>query len=68
VEYKKPTADATVVRRYVNGMVDNHLRKAKELNGGTKYTIQNPGTRTKKSGGLDTSVLPQEVVNMLNDK
>jgi hypothetical protein len=29
--------DDSGLQRYVNGMVDNHLRKAKELNGGTSY-------------------------------
>lgn len=37
VTFGKDTSDADDVRRYVNGMIDNHIRKAKELNGGSKY-------------------------------
>lgn len=37
VAFSKPLADSAAVRRYVNGMIDNHLRKASELNGSTKY-------------------------------
>jgi hypothetical protein len=39
--------DINQLRRYVNGMVDNHLRKAKELNGGTTY--HTTGTRKAKT-------------------
>jgi hypothetical protein len=34
------------IRKYVVGMVKNHLRKDKRLNGGTKYEAKNPGSRT----------------------
>ncbi len=33
------------VRSYVLGMINNHLRKDKRLNGGTTYTPKNPGSR-----------------------
>lgn len=33
------------VKGYTGGMVSNHLRKDKRLNGGVKYEIQNPGSR-----------------------
>ena len=33
------------VKSYTTGMVSNHLRKDKRLNGNTKYEIQNPGSR-----------------------
>lgn len=41
----KHTTEAQV-RSYVSGMVDNHFRKDKRLNGNTKYEIKNPGSRT----------------------
>lgn len=41
--FNKDTSDSKVLSRYVNGMIDNHFRKAKELNGGLKYTPANPG-------------------------
>lgn len=43
VDYSGDTSDQKTLRRYVNGMVKNHFRKAKELNGGVKYTPSNPG-------------------------
>ncbi len=33
------------VKSYTSGMVSNHLRKDKRLNGGTKYETKNPGSR-----------------------
>lgn len=33
------------VKSYTTGMVSNHLRKDKRLNGNTKYEIKNPGSR-----------------------
>jgi hypothetical protein len=33
------------VRKYVVGMVNNHLRKDKRLNGGVKYEAKAPGSR-----------------------
>ena len=38
-----------LVRQYARGMVQNHFRKDTRLNGGTKYQIQNPGSRTGTS-------------------
>lgn len=37
------------VRSYVVGMVNNWHRKSKELNGGTTYVPQNPGSRQGSS-------------------
>jgi hypothetical protein len=34
------------VKSYTSGMVSNWLRKDPELNGGSKYTPKNPGSRT----------------------
>ncbi len=47
ITYNKDLADDKAVRRYVNGMIDNHLRKAKELNGGTKYIVKNAGSHSR---------------------
>lgn len=35
-----------LVRKYVVGMVNNHLRKDKRLNGNKVYVAKNPGSRT----------------------
>lgn len=40
IAYNGDRSDAKAVGRYVNGMIDNHFRKAKELNGGLKYAAQ----------------------------
>ena len=37
--------DEKEISRYVNSMVDNHFRKAKELNGGNTYKPASTGTR-----------------------
>lgn len=42
VEYSKDL-DEKEVAKYVAGMVSNHLRKAKELNGGSTYSPQTSG-------------------------
>jgi hypothetical protein len=44
VIYNKSTTNAVEVKRYVNGMIDNHFRKAKELNGGSKYIAGSTGS------------------------
>lgn len=38
VEYGKDTSNVQEVKSYSRSMVMNHLKKAKELNGGHKYT------------------------------
>lgn len=77
VSFSKPTNDDKVVRRYVAGLVDNHLRKAKELNGGVKYsaaTTRGPRTtkaeKPAKSAGsdIDMSVLPSDLQNVLSNQ
>jgi hypothetical protein len=54
VAFGKSTEDEKLVRRYVNGMVDNHFRKSPELNGGTKYTTPTPGSRGSRDSQLST--------------
>ena len=43
IVYNKDTSDRSEVSRYVSGMVSNHFRKAKELNGGNAYAPQSTG-------------------------
>jgi len=45
VVYNGSTVDAAAVKRYVNGMVDNHLRKSKILNGGSTYKPSGKGSK-----------------------
>ncbi len=44
VAYSKPLDEAEV-KKYVVGLVDNHLRKAKELNGNKAYAPAKEGTK-----------------------
>jgi len=47
VEFKKENVSEEEISRYVSGMVSNHLRKAKELNGGETYVPQTTGRGSK---------------------
>ena len=49
VEYSKEISDAKEVSKYVSGMVSNHLRKSKELNGGSSYVPQSVGRGSRDS-------------------
>jgi uncharacterized coiled-coil DUF342 family protein len=40
------------VRGYTSGMVSNHLRKDKRLNGEVKYEIKNPGSRAGQGDAI----------------
>lgn len=44
IAYNGDTTNDKELRRYVNGMIQNHFRKAKELNGGNKYVPATTGT------------------------
>lgn len=43
ISFNKDVTDEKEVSRYVSGMVSNHFRKAKELNGGNSYAPQSTG-------------------------
>lgn len=45
IDFKGDTSDPTAVKRYVNGMVDNHFRKSRLLNGGNVYKPSSSGTK-----------------------
>ena len=52
-EKKSGGQDDESLAKYIPGLVNNWLRKDTRLNGGTKYTAKNPGSR---SGSGDESV------------
>ena len=54
VKYSK-SLDEEPVKKYVSGMVSNHLRKAKELNGGVEYRPKNKRTTAPISTAVATS-------------
>jgi hypothetical protein len=78
VSFSKDVSDEKAVRRYVAGLVDNHLRKAKELNGGVKYaatTTRGPRankaaktTSKSSNNGIDMSVLPTDLQDVLSNE
>lgn len=45
VSYNKEVSDIKEVEKYVSGMISNHFRKAKELNGNTTYTPSSGSSR-----------------------
>jgi len=49
VTFNKDTSDVKEVSKYVSGMVSNHFRKSKELNGGNSYTPQSAGRGSRDS-------------------
>ncbi len=53
IEFKGDLTDKPALSTYTSGLVSNWLRKDSRLNGNTKYTPANPGTRT---GSGDESV------------
>ncbi|NJO53352.1 MAG: hypothetical protein HC840_32525 [Leptolyngbyaceae cyanobacterium RM2_2_4] len=60
------------LRRYVMGMITNHLRKTRELNGGKKRSeieVKKKSEDVVKSGShsVDTSVLPDDLASELKD-
>ena len=57
IKYNGETSDIKIVKRYLNGMIQNHFRKAKELNGGIKYTPTNSGTGRRDSTLLNLKKL-----------
>lgn len=49
ISYNKDTSDDKEIRKYVNGMVSNHFRKTKELNGNSTYVPQSSGRGSRDS-------------------
>lgn len=42
---EKRAEGADAIWKYIPGLINNHMRKDKRLNGNTKYTPKNPGSR-----------------------
>ena len=72
IEYSKDITKTTEVRSYARSMVMNHIKKAKELNGGNSY-VSNPSSggnassktiRVKEARGpkgVELDLLPEEL-------
>ena len=65
IEYSKDASDYNEVRTYARSMVMNHLKKARELNGGVTYgkTITQVKTETKVKAlsGINMDLLPDDL-------
>jgi hypothetical protein len=61
IKYNKDSSNVKEVSSYVPGLLSNHLRKAKELNGGIKY-----GPKTKKT--VNESYSADPTVKLLQEK
>lgn len=85
VEFKATEANATklsdpkALKNYVNGLVTNHHKKDKRLNGGVAFEIQNPGSRVgagdaqlKELRKLKTTLVntgaDESTISLVNDK
>jgi len=64
IEYSKPLVKEEVMA-YARSMVMNHLKKAKELNGGQTYgkttTEVKASAHVKALKGIDFSVIPEDL-------
>lgn len=72
IEYSKDITNAAEVRTYARSMVMNHLKKAKELNGGHGYVSAATGDNNKPTQtlrvkekvapkGVNPDLLPEEL-------
>lgn len=72
IEYSKDNTNGAEVRSYARSMVMNHLKKAKELNGGHSYVSNNASTsnstprtvRVKEKiapKGVNPDLLPEDL-------
>jgi hypothetical protein len=74
ITYSKSTSSRSEVKTYASSMVMNHLKKAKELNGGggsTVSVLKATSSATNASYatyGLDVNSLPDYVKSVLNEK
>lgn len=74
IDYSKDVNNHAEVRSYARSMVMNHLKKAKELNGGYAFVTSNSGTNNHNTishtsrvklniapKGVNIDILPQEL-------
>ncbi len=63
IEYSKDKTNLAEVRSYARSMVMNHLKKAKELNGGHSYVsnTSSPGSSTTQTVRVKAKIAPKGV-------
>lgn len=73
IKYSGKASTDSALGRYVIGMITNHLRKTRELNGGLKRSqIQTKKkddnvVKVNENVSVDTSVLPDELAQQLQE-
>lgn len=75
IEYGKDRTNNSEVKAYGRSMVMNHMKKARELNGGcnavrtTSANIlkANVAVKMNKNKGIDMSVLPEDLKNIIRN-
>jgi len=66
IEYSKPITDQNEVMTYARSMVMNHLKKAKELNGGfAQGKSSSVKSEPKPLTNIDKSLLTEELKNFV---
>lgn len=76
VEYSKDKSNPNEVMAYARSMVMNHLKKAKELNGGQVYApattrvskTETGAMKVAKSNGINKSILPENLRKFVEEK
>lgn len=76
IEYSKDKSNSSEVMAYARSMVMNHLKKAKELNGGQAYTPsttrssngETSSTKVVKSTGINKNILPETLRKFVEEK
>ena len=62
IKYDRKDENIKQTSRYVGGMIKNHLRKAKELNGNSKYTAKKKEDNTKVGNfNINEEVIPDDL-------
>lgn len=71
IEYSKNKTLYAEVRSYGRSMVMNHIKKAKELNGGNSYNPTSTSVSTTRlkgpKDGIDRSILPDYLANFVEN-
>jgi hypothetical protein len=67
IAYSKDRTDLAETLSYGRSMVMNHLKKAKELNGGGPYTPTGPKAKAAPVSAIDYSIMPEELVQFVKN-
>lgn len=67
IEYKRKDEKINQTSRYIGGMITNHLKKVKELNGNTKYVGKKKEDNTKVGNfNINEDVIPDDLKDIVD--